>query len=123
MSHHVEFQSKNLRQGLLTLLLAISLFNNIVVPCLVVMAIDTNCFYNLAIPCEDIESTYFYDECVTFRYGSCINKVIAAGNSSFSPPFLYSYQCSASFLTSYAPSIVYVCIISGFIIPTVRYFC
>ena len=121
LSHHVEFQSKNLRRGIITLLFAISLFNNIVVPCLVVMAIDTNCFYNLAIPGDDIESTYSYDECVTFRYGGCIDNVVITEQSSFSPPFIYSYQCSASFLTSYAPSVVYVCIISGFIIPTVRY--
>ncbi|KAJ1441068.1 hypothetical protein B484DRAFT_390920, partial [Ochromonadaceae sp. CCMP2298] len=36
---------------------------------------------------------------------------------SYTPPFEYSYQCSASFVTYYAPAFVFLCIITTFFAP------
>ena len=40
---------------------------------------------------------------------------------SFSPPFSYNYQCSASLITYYAPAFVSMCIVSTFITPLTQY--
>jgi Leucine-rich repeat (LRR) protein len=121
MAVHMQFQSKNIRRAIFSLFFIITLFNNIVVPCLVVMAVSTTCFYNLAIQGHNIESSYQYQECVSYREGGCYEYTSITNKSSFRPPFIYSYQCSASFVTAYAPSFVYLCIISGFMIPAMRY--
>jgi hypothetical protein len=40
--------------------------------------------------------------------------------TSYSPPFDYSYQCSSSFITYYAPAYVIMCIIAGFALPAAQ---
>jgi hypothetical protein len=42
------------------------------------------------------------------------------GTTTYTPPFTYSYQCSSSFVTYYAPTYVIMCIISGFLLPAQR---
>lgn len=118
---YIDFKSRNIRRAIFSLLFMVTLFNNIVVPCLVVMAASSTCFYNLAVQGSNIESSYDYQECLAFRDGACYEYTMITSQSSFRPPFIYSYQCAASFVTSYAPSFVYLCIISGFIIPSMRY--
>lgn len=119
----MQFESKNIRRGIFSMLFIITLFNNIVAPCLVVMAISATCFYNIFEPSEEVTSSYSYQECLAYDQTGCYEYTDIVTVSSFEPPFIYSYQCAASFLTAYAPSFVYVCIVSGFITPAVHWAC
>jgi hypothetical protein len=47
----------------------------------------------------------------------CTKEAVAVAQTSYSPPFDYSYQCSSSFITYYAPAYVIMCIIAGFALP------
>jgi hypothetical protein len=40
--------------------------------------------------------------------------------TTYTPPFAYSYQCSSSFITYYAPAFVNMTIISGFVVPVMQ---
>lgn len=111
----------NLKNGLFSALCVITVFNSIVVPCLVVMAISSTCFYNAFVPSESVESSYTYDECVYYEQTGCASYVTREAQTSIQPPFVYSYQCAGTILTYYAPSFVYVCFIQGLLIPFVRW--
>jgi Leucine-rich repeat (LRR) protein len=120
---HTKFKSHNLKKGMLFVLFFVTIFNNIVVPCLVIMAISTTCFYNIAEQSPPVNSDFYVVDCAGVSESKCTSDsyVIASTPINFNPPFTYSYQCSASFVTAYAPSFVYMCIVSGFMIPAARY--
>jgi Leucine-rich repeat (LRR) protein len=107
------------------------LFNVIVIPCLVVMVISPACFYDALHGVDSVTSSYRYS-------GDCLSVVVinnvytglqtlaceavhkAVDTTTYTPAFTYSYQCSSSFVTSYAPTFVIMCIISGFVLPAVQ---
>lgn len=105
------------RTGFFSLQLFVSLFNNIGIPCVVVMVIDPNCFYNLLVPAKSETSRFLYAQCNDYAIIGCINLSRTIAGSSYNPPFKYSYQCSSSFITYYAPTFVYVCFVSTFVAP------
>jgi Leucine-rich repeat (LRR) protein len=98
--------------------LFVALFNNIAIPCLVVSAVSPDCFYNVFVPSPSISFTYLYLECAVFVRDQCIFFFPSVAHTSFSPPFNYSYQCGAQFITSYAPTFVYLAIEAAFLTPT-----
>jgi hypothetical protein len=101
----------------------VSMSNNIIVPCVLVMIISPNCFYRVFQRNSDVVSSFHYDDCELVNiYGKCIQHVKITSTTSYRPPFTYSYQCSADFITYYAPVFVFVCIISSFIIPLIQFF-
>jgi Leucine-rich repeat (LRR) protein len=100
------------------------LLNVLVIPCLVVMVISPACFYDALKGTDSVTSNYNYGEdCKLFVFSivdmsiSCDKYQTALSSTVYTPPFTYSYQCSSSFVTSYAPTFVIMCIISGFVIP------
>lgn len=99
-----------------TLLFA-SLFNNIAIPCLVVLCITPACFYNIFVPAPAVEYKYAYLECAIFALDHCIVYYPRVALTSFNPPFSYSFQCSAQLVTSYAPSFVYLAMEVAFLLP------
>jgi len=99
----------------------ITMFNSIVVPCLVVLVVSSTCFYNAFVPNNLVESSYSYNECDDFDQTGCASHIVTVTYSSFHPPFVYSYQCAGTILTYYAPSFVYMCILQGLLIPLARY--
>jgi Leucine-rich repeat (LRR) protein len=110
--------------------LYMSLFNNIVIPCLVVVVISPSCFYNVFHAADDVVSSYAYNgTCSTvgvagmdqqgFLY-ECTGAQLTVDTTAYSPPFTYNYQCSSSFVTYYAPSFVFMCVISAFLSPMLR---
>lgn len=103
-----------------TLQLLVALFNHIAIPCLVVMAIDPNCFCGILSPPSSQSVDYFLPV--------CDNAVVTCGSVSLrpstlqvTPPFTYSYQCSASFITSYAPTFIYMSVTTVFVHPLTQY--
>jgi Leucine-rich repeat (LRR) protein len=106
----------------------LALLNVIVIPCLAVMVISPACFYDALKGTDAVTSSYEYDgscQLLSFVTDEATGEVTVActvvqtevGTTSYTPPFTYSYQCSSSFVTSYAPTFVIMCIISGFVLP------
>lgn len=90
---------------------------NIIIPYLAVMIISTNCFYYALNSRSTINSSFFYQSCQEFTNEQCTTEVQVEANTSYAPPFVYNYQCSAGIITSYASVYVYVSIFSTFFIP------
>jgi hypothetical protein len=109
--------------GFVTVQLFVSVVNNILVPCLVVSIISPDCFYNIFKTAADVVAYFKYGgRCVVYNpysrtlYG-CAQEEILTAQTSYSPPFDYSYQCSSSFITYYSPAYVIMCIIAGIALP------
>jgi Leucine-rich repeat (LRR) protein len=118
-------------QGAATTRLLLILVNVIVIPCVVVMFISPACFYDAIKGSESVTSTYSYD-------GFCMSAVattdpatgaatlvcgdvqVTSGITTYVPSFTYSYQCSGSFVTFYAPTFVIMSIITAFVLPARR---
>jgi len=87
------------------------------------MIISPNCFYHAFQQESDVVSSFQYDYCnVIDSYGECAASLTTTSTTSYRPPFTYSYQCSADFITYYAPVFVFVCILSTFFIPLIQVF-
>jgi Leucine-rich repeat (LRR) protein len=104
------------------------LLNVVVIPCVVVMFISPACFYDALKGVDSVTSTYnFSGSCLNFwivtddstgdMTAICAAVSTEVGTTTYKPPFTYSYQCSSSFVTYYAPTFVIMCIISGFVVP------
>ena len=106
-----------------TLQLLVALFNNIAIPCLVVMAVDPNCFSEILLPPSSESVDFLLPVCAEqLQQGSsCTNIFYSRSSLRFNPPFTYSYQCSSSFITSYAPTFVFMSIATVFFSPMLRY--
>ena len=97
--------------------LLVALFNNIIVPCLVVLLVSPNCVYNTLVAPPNVSFQYIYHECAIYAHNTCYLYYPVEAYTSYSPPFTYSYQCSAAFITSYAPAFVYLGVEVAFIAP------
>jgi hypothetical protein len=110
--------STRYRSEFLTLLLFVSVFNNIAIPCLVVAAVSPNCFYDIFQQAPAVHSQYRYRECaVSGSSGQCFSYAYVYGQADFDAPFTYNYQCSSSLITYYAPAFVNLCIVAAFVSP------
>ena len=99
-----------------TLLFA-SLFNNIAIPCLVISAISPSCFYNIFVPAPRVAYDYTYLECAIFVADRCIVKDPKIATTRFNPPFTYSFQCAAQYVTSYCATFLYLALETAFVLP------
>lgn len=103
---------------LVTLQLTIALVNTIVIPCLVVAGISSDCFYNLFVAAPAVASNYASQVCQVGNVeDQCLEYLQYPGTTTFDPPFTYKYQCSWSLVIYYAPPFVYMCIVSIFVVP------
>jgi Leucine-rich repeat (LRR) protein len=111
------------QQHFIMVQLAVGLVNNILIPCMVVSVISPDCFYNIFKSASTVDSNFEYrGKCVAFDPSNrhlilCTEQEIQTAQTSYSPPFNYSYQCSSSFITYYAPAYVIMCIIAGLALP------
>jgi len=83
-----------------------------------VAAVSPNCVNNLLVAATPVTSHFYYQKC--FRYGGnlgCIGANPAVEETSYPPPFIYNYQCSASIITYYAPTFVYLALAATFVVP------
>lgn len=111
-------QSRVFQRRLFVMQLMVSLLNNIVIPCLIVATVSHNCFYHVFHPQSEVTSSFDYKSCAVYRSdGFCFQEVTSTVSTSYSPPFIYSYQCSSDFVTYYSSVFMFLCVISAFIIP------
>jgi len=103
------------------LMLAVALFNTLIIPCLVVLVISPDCFYNVFVPAPSVTSQYIVEQCTNVENGAvCLDYKPYPQKTTYNPPFKYSYQCSASFVTYYTPAFVYMCLIATFGTPLLQ---
>ena len=124
VSHHGLDDSGS--RDFVSIQLIVGLVNNIAIPCFVVAIISPRCFYDIFEATDSVQSSYNYNgRCLEYNTDStkivtCRQEQILSATTSYDPPFEYSYQCSSSFITYYAPAYVIMCILAGVAIPVVQ---
>jgi hypothetical protein len=112
---------KAYRVRLMSLQVFTALLNSVVLPCLVVAAVSPNCFYNVFQSAPTVTSAFRYQACSYFdASGECLTYTYYYSHTFYDAPFTYSYQCSSSLITYYAPAYANLCIISVFVVPAVQ---
>lgn len=110
------------RTSFFFLVFVVSILNNIIIPCLMVAVFSPHCFHFVFYPQSDVRSEFPTKVCLNPNAytNTCAEYTIYQSTTSYSPPFIYSYECGAAFITNYAPVYTIVCILSTFIIPIVE---
>ncbi len=95
----------------------LTLFNNIVAPCLADALIDPNCFYYLIQSPPDQTISFQSTTCTQYTYDAnmnmyCLSAVLGTHSTRYTPPFVYSYQCTSALLNVFATVFVYKYILS-----------
>ena len=120
----VIFPILELLQYKLHTIAVVIIFNNVVIPIFVTMVVDINCFKTLFIAETPFTSSYTVSkyECEHRVYNSTVCPLHPTLYSSvtFTPPFIYSAQCSSSILANYVPIYVLLFGITGLFIPSVQ---
>jgi Leucine-rich repeat (LRR) protein len=95
------------------------LFNNVVIPCLAIIFILPDCFYNALFAPGEVDTTYSYESCAQYyfngTYAHDCNPELQT--IAYSPPYIYSYQCSSKIIINYVPVYVLMFLIVGIILP------
>jgi Leucine-rich repeat (LRR) protein len=110
-------QQQSAESQFVSLQMFVALLNNIAVPCLVVMVVSPSCLYNVFVAAPEVEAVYTYESCGYVFGAECLYFVPGFISTSYNPPFTYSYQCSSSFITYYAPTFVLLCLLRAFVSP------
>jgi Leucine-rich repeat (LRR) protein len=111
-----EWKSKG--AGFFAIQLFVQLFNYIVVPCIVVAAMNPDCFNNTVVASTPVTAYFYYEQCSLYSalFG-CLATKTSVASTTYDPPFTYSYECSSSLITFYAPTFVYLGFIVTFVSP------
>jgi hypothetical protein len=104
------------------LLSFIVIFNSIVAPYIANMAVSQSCFRNLLSQAHDVTSAFPFQSCApienqNIREYICPSDVSVLLPTSYSPPFIYYYECSSAFVKNYAGLYVYLFTIDAFFQP------
>ena len=100
----------------------IILFNNIIIPVLAIVFILPDCFYNALFAAAKVTSTYSYNSCFQFIIAnseehSC---TVEYQSTTYSPPYLYSYQCSSKIIINYVTVYILLFLLVGIVLPCLR---
>jgi Leucine-rich repeat (LRR) protein len=95
------------------------LFNNVVIPCLAIIFILPDCFYNALFAPGDVDTTFSYESCAQYYLNGtyphdCQPQLQTI---AYSPPYIYSYQCSSKIIINYVPVYVLMFLIVGIVLP------
>jgi Leucine-rich repeat (LRR) protein len=110
-------QQQSAESQFVSLQMFVALLNNIAVPCLVVAVVSPSCFYNVFTAAPPVSATFVYQACALVQGSTCLYFEPATTSTSYNPLFTYSYQCSSSFITYYAPTFVLLCLLRAFVSP------
>jgi Leucine-rich repeat (LRR) protein len=102
-----------------------TLFNILLIPILVVLIILPDCFYNAFVQSSDVTSSFSFRLCeqyFDFEIGSTeVNRGVfcldQTETTSYTPPFIYLYQCSSKIIIYYVPVYLILFLFAGVIIP------
>jgi len=94
--------------------------NNVVLPLFSEAVIDSNCIYNMFVSAEPVTSSYDFEVCLSepdpvtdLCYGYGTETV----DISFTPPFIYRYQCCATIIRNYVSVYTYMFVFTALQIP------
>lgn len=95
--------------------LIFSIFNKILIPCIVTAFTNPSCFQNLVVEPNQIQSAYSYDFCSVVSLnpdgsqGSCLqHSVQEVDVIPMTPPFVYNNLCSSVLLSTYIPVYIFM---------------
>jgi Leucine-rich repeat (LRR) protein len=93
------------------------LFNNIILPVLATIFILPDCFYNALFAAPDVSSHYSFDQCEQYVLPVNVGRLctLQIQTMSYSPPYIYSFQCSSKVVINYASVYILMFIMAGFI--------
>ena len=96
-------------------LLTVSIFNNIIAPCISMIIFSPNCFYYVFTQSKPIVSSYSF----SWTGYSGVNPVIltSTGSYTFHAPFIYSDQCSSTLASDFSDVFLYRFLIGSWILP------
>jgi hypothetical protein len=101
------------------------MFNNILAPFLSEAFTDPSCFYYVIQSPPSVSVTYNLEQCESYALVAlqdvCIYYAYNQRQVSYTPPFIYSFQCSSTLLTAFATIFVYRYLFSGLIGPLGTY--
>jgi Leucine-rich repeat (LRR) protein len=104
--------------GLFGLQLFVQLPSLILVPCVVVGLLSPDCLRSALVPTGAVTASFTYQSCDVFdATAGCQSYAMQTATTSYDPPFSYSYQCSSSLLSYYAPVFVYLSLVVTFVHP------
>ncbi len=100
----------------------LTLFNNIIIPGLAIVFILTDCFYNALFAAVNVQSSYYYNSCYQYTPVLGLTHICQTLESfvHYSPPYIYSYQCSSKIVINYVPVYVLMFILAGIVIPSLK---
>jgi Leucine-rich repeat (LRR) protein len=105
---------------------SVILFNNIVIPFLAVLVILPDCFYNALFASSNVESTYSYITCRQYYLefsGQGDGGHLCYSQTqqiTYSPPYIYSFQCSSKIVINYVAVYLLMFILVGVVIPLLK---
>ena len=73
--------------------------------------LSRNCFKSAIVQDKDVNVEHDISEVcslIDINSDSCISYVSSQSETSYSPPFLYSYRCSSELLVGFAPVLIFV---------------
>jgi Leucine-rich repeat (LRR) protein len=119
------YSSSPLRHRDVAFLEIMTLLNILLIPILVVLIILPDCFYNAFIQSSDVTSSFKFRLCEQYFEFSFGNTEVNTGifcadqtqTTSYTPPFIYLYQCSSKIIIYYVPVYLILFLFAGVIIP------
>ena len=102
----------------------VSLFNNIVVPCIAVTCINPDCFYYMLVTPPEVSTTLSIEYCQSYNvaFGNlyCYHKGIKQMTTTYIPPFVYNYQCSSALLVNFAAVLILRYLLGSLLMPLLK---
>jgi hypothetical protein len=107
------------------LLITLSLFNNVLAPCLAVLLVSSECFYYVITAPPSVEVSYEFTQCEgiykTITGLQCVGSRKVTHSSSYLPGFSYSFQCSSSLLANFVGVYLLRYLITGVFVPLMTF--
>jgi hypothetical protein len=88
--------------------------NNLIYPIAAIMIISSNCFYNAFFPASTVTTTFSTNISPATTPVTQVNVA-----TSYSPPFIYGYQCSSVIYSYYCPVFIFMLVFETFVFPVV----
>jgi hypothetical protein len=101
----------------ISFLMELTLFNIIVLPIIAILVILPDCFQNLFFAASTVKSSYSYLNCVFYTLTAERLCITLYESTSYSPPFIYSYQCSSKVVINYIPIYLLTFMFTGILFP------
>jgi hypothetical protein len=116
------YTDSSLSSSDLIFLLILILFNNIIAPFFSIAIISPDCFYYAFFAAPNVDSSYSYCEyfLVIGKGDKDICEQEAVADTTYNPPYYYSYQCSSQLPVNYSPVYIYMFVLVGFLQPLVK---